>query len=201
MAVAKAHIFPICLSERDVSSSFLGSSPRAWRFFFACPCHARIRRRPSLTTAVYTEGVSTTRSVQRREMVEPESDVITMLNERIRREQSKRDVSKGPAMDSEEAEKYIQLVKEQQRRGLQKLKGERAGKENGEFSYKADPYTLRSGDYVVHKKVGVGRFIGIKLDIPKDSSNPIEYVFIEYADGMAKLPVNQASRMLYRYNL
>ncbi|XP_073263372.1 ATP-dependent DNA helicase At3g02060, chloroplastic isoform X3 [Populus alba] len=26
-------------------------------------------------------------------------------------------------------------------------------------------------------------------------------VFIEYADGMAKLPVKQASRMLYRYNL
>lgn len=201
MAVARAHLFPISVSEHDVSSSFLGSSPRVWRFFFACPCHARIKRTHLLTTAVYTEGVSITRSVQRRERMEPESDDITILNERIRREQSKRDVSRAPVVDSEEADKYIQLVKEQQRRGLQKLKGERVGKENGQFSYKVDPYTLRSGDYVVHKKVGIGRFVGIKLDVPKDSSNPIEYVFIEYADGMAKLPVKQASRMLYRYNL
>jgi hypothetical protein len=49
--------------------------------------------------------------------------------------------------------------------------------------------------------VGIGRFFGIKFDVPKGSSEAIEYVFIEYADGMAKLPVMQASRMLYRYNL
>lgn len=105
-------------------------------------------------------------------------------------------------MDSEEADKYIQLVKEQQQRGLQKLKGGgRAAAAGERFSYKVDPYTLRSGDYVVHKKVGVGRFVGIKFDVPKGSSEPIEYVFIEYADGMAKLPVKQASRLLYRYNL
>ncbi|PKI52520.1 hypothetical protein CRG98_027092 [Punica granatum] len=107
-------------------------------------------------------------------------------------------------MDSDEAGRYIQLVKEQQQRGLQKLKGDRAkdgkGGEKG-FSYKVDPYNLRSGDYVVHKKVGIGRFVGIKFDVPKGSNEPIEYVFIEYADGMAKLPVKQAARMLYRYNL
>lgn len=103
-------------------------------------------------------------------------------------------------MDSEEADKYIRLVKEQQQRGLQKLKGDRESKEGG-FSYQVDPYTLRSGDYVVHKKVGIGRFVGIKFDVPKNSTEAIEYVFIEYADGMAKLPVKQASRMLYRYSL
>lgn len=103
-------------------------------------------------------------------------------------------------MDKQEAEKYIQLVKEQQQRGLQKLKGERVGKD-GNFSYKVDPYTLRNGDYVVHKKVGIGMFIGIKMDVPKNSAEPTEYVFIEYADGMAKLPVKQASKMLYRYCL
>ena len=109
-------------------------------------------------------------------------------------------------MDSKEAEKYIQLVKEQQQRGLQKLKGDRQAKKVGGhsgsgFSYKVDPYSLRSGDYVVHKKVGIGRFVGIKFDVPKSSTQPIEYVFIEYADGMAKLPLTQASRLLYRYNL
>lgn len=108
-------------------------------------------------------------------------------------------------MDSEEADKYIQLVKQQQQRGLQKLKGKRAGDptaaDAANFNYKVDPYTLKSGDYVVHKKVGIGRFVGIKFDVSKNSSEPTEFVFIEYADGMAKLPVKQANRMLYRYSL
>lgn len=133
-----------------------------------------------------------------------ERDAISILHDRIRRDQAgKRDAASRPVMDSEEADRYIQLVKEQQQRGLQKLKGVGGGdkKRMESFSYKADPYTLRSGDYVVHKKVGIGRFVGIKYDRPKDYTEPVEYVFIEYADGMAKLPLNQASRMLYRYNL
>lgn len=104
-------------------------------------------------------------------------------------------------MDSKEADKYIRQVKEQQQRGLQKLKGDRVADNGDGISYKVDPYALRSGDYVVHKKVGIGRFVAIKFDVSKDSTEPIEYAFIEYADGMAKLPVKQASRMLYRYNL
>ncbi|KAL8049111.1 hypothetical protein ABFX02_06G000300 [Erythranthe guttata] len=136
---------------------------------------------------------------------EQQRDAISLLNERIRSEHCKRESpSSRPAMDSEEADMYIQLVKDQQQRGLQKLKGDRTGAaaaSGAAFTYKVDPYTLRSGDYVVHRKVGIGRFFGVKFDVPKDSSEPIEYVFIEYADGMAKLPIKQASRMLYRYNL
>lgn len=104
-----------------------------------------------------------------------------------------------PALEAEEAERYIQMVKVQQQRGLQKLKGDQM--RDGGISYKVDPYTLRPGDYVVHKKIGVGRFVGIKFDVSKNSPDPIEYAFIEYADGMGKLPVNQAARLLYRYNL
>ncbi|KAL3379056.1 hypothetical protein AABB24_004795 [Solanum stoloniferum] len=154
--------------------------------------------------AVYTKLPPRLRNARQ----EQERDAISLLNERIRREHAKRDHSPlRPAMDSEEADKYIQLVKEQQQRGLQKLKSDRARQgaphdaAQPTFSYKVDPYTLRSGDYVVHRKVGIGRFVGIKFDVPKDSKEPIEYVFIEYADGMAKLPVKQASRLLYRYNL
>ncbi|KAM3286883.1 ATP-dependent DNA helicase, chloroplastic [Capsicum chacoense] len=140
---------------------------------------------------------------------EQERDAISLLHDRIRREHAKRDQSPHrPAMDSQEADKYIQLVKQQQQRGLQKLKIDRARQDGAPpdapqptFTYKVDPYTLRSGDYVVHRKVGIGRFVGIKFDLPKDSNQPIEYVFIEYADGMAKLPVKQAARLLYRYNL
>lgn len=133
-----------------------------------------------------------------------ETDSISALNDRIRRDHGTRDAAK-PALDSKEAEKYIQLVKQQQQRGLEKLKGAnkegKRGDNGGGISYKVDPYTLKSGDYVVHKKVGIGRFVGIKFDVQRDGTSPIEYVFIEYADGMAKLPVKQASRMLYRYNL
>lgn len=125
---------------------------------------------------------------KRRDAVEAVGDAISFVNERIRREQSKRETR--TVMDSEEADKYIELVKQQQQRGLEKLRGD--------ASYKVDPYTLRSGDYVVHKKVGIGRFVGIKFDV---SNSTAEYVFIEYADGMAKLPVKQASRLLYRYSL
>lgn len=95
-------------------------------------------------------------------------------------------------------------MKQQQQRGLQKLKGDIDGKGSG-FGYRVDPYTLRPGDYVVHKKVGIGKFVAIKYDVSaKEGSaaaEPIEYVFIEYGDGMAKLPVKQAAKMLYRYNL
>lgn len=157
--------------------------------------------------SVYTEGLSPTKLAQGKDKIPDwENDPISVLNERVRRDHGTRDGAK-PAVDSEEAEKYIKLVKEQQQRGLQKLKGADREAKGGDrdggggISYKVDPYTLKSGDYVVHKKVGIGRFAGIKFDVPKDFGEPIEYVFIEYADGMAKLPVKQASRMLYRYNL
>ncbi|XP_073062113.1 ATP-dependent DNA helicase At3g02060, chloroplastic [Primulina eburnea] len=129
-------------------------------------------------------------------------DAISLLNERIRREHSKRDFpSSRPSVESEEADKYIQLVKEQQQRGLQKLKGGNANGTGDAFSYKVNPHSLHYGDYVVHKRVGIGRFVGVKFDVPNGSLDPIEYVYIEFADGMAKLPVRQASRVLYRYNL
>ncbi|XP_063947795.1 ATP-dependent DNA helicase At3g02060, chloroplastic isoform X2 [Daucus carota subsp. sativus] len=130
-------------------------------------------------------------------------DPISLLNHRIRQDQGGKR-RRSNVVDSAEADKYIQLVKLQQQRGLDKLRSnrEQAAPDHA-FSYKVDPYTLCPGDYVVHKKVGIGRFVGIKFDVAArgHSKPPVEYVFIEYADAMAKLPVHQASRFLYRYNL
>ncbi|GJN25454.1 hypothetical protein PR202_gb13282 [Eleusine coracana subsp. coracana] len=42
---------------------------------------------------------------------------------------------------------------------------------------------------------GVGKFACISAE------DGVDYVFIQYADAMAKLAVDQAARMLYRYNL
>lgn len=186
---------------RDFNGGRRGADTKhSFRFSF----RLRVRARGVLWSPPVTlRDVGTSRT--RRTPVEGERrDAISLLNERIRREHCKRESPQSrPAMDAKEADMYIQKVKEQQQRGLQKLKGERtAGDASAAISYKVDPYSLRSGDYVVHKKVGIGCFVGVKYDVPKGgSSEPIEYVFIEYADGMAKLPLKQASRMLYRYNL
>ncbi|EXB41421.1 Transcription-repair-coupling factor [Morus notabilis] len=179
----------------------------------------RRRRRRRGGRMVLAKAVSTQTQTQRQGGVSvsksfhSDEDDISALNERIRRDHSQRDdSSRSRSVDAQEADKYIRMVKQQQQRGLQILK-RRAGAEKPDqnekeksFSYKVDPYSLRSGDYVVHRKVGVGRFVGIKFDIPKGKgkgggSEPVEYVFIEYSDGMAKLPLSQASRLLYRYNL
>ncbi|KAL1539927.1 ATP-dependent DNA helicase, chloroplastic-like isoform X1 [Salvia divinorum] len=192
------------INWRDFNTGRGADAKHLFRFGFRLRVTARgVLWSPPLTPRD-TNGAGTSRT--RRTPVESERrDSISLLNERIRREHCKRESQPSrPSMDAKEADMYIQKVKEQQQRGLQKLKGERVGGDASasSFSYKVDPYNLRSGDYVVHKKVGIGRFVGVKYDVPKGaSSEPIEYVFIEYADGMAKLPVKQAARMLYRYNL
>ncbi|KAL9360753.1 hypothetical protein Peur_048876 [Populus x canadensis] len=197
------------MASLDISTPLifkLNSSAKPRKLFsLKYPCRHKHRPSFSLTNAAHTQTALpfSSRTTTPKYKIESEQDPISILNERIRRQHhGKREGSNSkPIMDSEEADQYIQMVKEQQQRGLQKLKGDRVAKEGDVFSYKVDPYTLSSGDYVVHKKVGIGRFVGIKFDMSKGSSEAIEYVFIEYADGMAKLPVKQTSRLLYRYNL
>ncbi|RDY11690.1 ATP-dependent DNA helicase, chloroplastic, partial [Mucuna pruriens] len=181
--------------------SKLSSSPRTWSLFILTyPSHPKQNNKQKLSHfsahAVYTPNLYTPSPPSKPEL---HGDPIAVLNERVRRDYSKKEAFRT-VMDSDEAGKYMRMVKEQQQRGLQKLKGGRETKD-GVFSYRVDPFALRSGDYVVHKKVGVGRFVGMRFDVAKNSSHPTEYVFIEYADGMAKLPVHQAAKMLYRYNL
>ncbi|XP_057482521.1 LOW QUALITY PROTEIN: ATP-dependent DNA helicase At3g02060, chloroplastic [Actinidia eriantha] len=229
-AVKPSSLFPIdghaSLLFKRLSSSSSSTISTVWTLFYPYfprrhgHRHPQLLKKPSqspnLVTSVNAahQSLSISRSRSRsttklpppqKAKSESELDAISILNDRIRRDQAgkRREASTStrPLIDSKEADRYIQLVKQQQQRGLHKLKGGSDGDWDTPLSYKVDPYTLRSGDYVVHKKVGVGRFVGIKFDLPKDSIQPIEYVFIEYADGMAKLPLNQASRMLYRYNL
>lgn len=205
--MAAPKIYGLSLSSMDAVNcaplfkwSDFNGSRHSFRFGF----RLRVRARGVLWSPPVTPLDAGTSRTRKTPVESERRDAISLLNERIRREHGKRETQPSrPSMDAKEADMYIQQVKEQQQRGLQKLKGERVGGDaSAAFSYKVDPYSLRPGDYVVHKKVGIGRFVGVKYDVPKGaSSEPIEYVFIEYADGMAKLPVKQASRMLYRYNL
>ncbi|KAF3790453.1 ATP-dependent DNA helicase [Nymphaea thermarum] len=208
MASLGTTLLPLSLSRSrsDPSPSFCFglSFSLALRKALERECCARCRRRPlsSRVRAVVTQGIPVARTVKAngREKISDEHDEISILHEKIRRESSGKREGPQTTMASAEADKYIQMVKMQQQRGLRKLKGEKEGTGEG-FSYKVDPYTLRPGDYVVHKKVGIGRFVGTRFDVRTGSTEPVECVFIEYADGMAKLPVKQAARMLYRYSL
>jgi hypothetical protein len=128
----------------------------------------------------------------------------------------RRDAAAGP-VDTAHAEAYLRMIRDQQRMGLRQLRVEEgdadgeevedeeedagAGKRKAgvaagtSLGHRVDPRELEPGEYVVHKKVGVGKFACISAE------DGVDYVFIQYADAMAKLAVDQAARMLYRYNL
>lgn len=152
-------------------------------------------------------------------------DDISQLNHRLRaiarrREAASASAAQGAAsssspgpVDPAQAEAYLRMIRDQQRLGLRQLRreeGESDGDEDGggggesarkgvaagsSLGHRVDPRELELGEYVVHKKVGVGKFACISAE------DGVDYVFIQYADGMAKLVVDQAARMLYRYNL
>jgi hypothetical protein len=148
-------------------------------------------------------------------------DDISQLNHRLRVLVRRRDAASAASspIDPAQAEAYLHMIREQQHLGLRQLrrdaaepKEDRDGGSDGEveeegggrrkgmaagssLGHRVDPRELEPGEYVVHKKVGVGKFACISGEDGED------YVFIQYADGMAKLAVDQAARMLYRYNL
>ena len=143
-------------------------------------------------------------SSKRRASESTKKDPIASFNERLKKENRFSKSTQREALAPEETERYIKLVREQQQKGLLKMKqGELKGNNDNNVSYAIDPETLVPGDYVVHKKVGIGRFVGIRYDTTNTSigsSDAAKYVYIEYADGMAKLPARQAHRLLYRYD-
>jgi transcription-repair coupling factor len=113
-------------------------------------------------------------------------------------------VSEKP-LDGEAARKMKERLLEQRRQGMQaisntmKQRGQGVGGQGETFSYAVDPDTLSVGEFVVHKRVGVGCFIGIKYEIPPGKEKPVKYIYLKYADGVAKLRAKQANRLLYRY--
>ncbi|KAI3793837.1 hypothetical protein L1987_36460 [Smallanthus sonchifolius] len=187
---------------------------RGGRGIFSSPFHNHDHSSSSSVT-VFSAIATGPDRIARFESQESESDLISIFNDRILKEEftkrnsgrHKPESDSGAGVTDEDVDKYIQLVKQQQQRGLRELKKGRlrttgsSSNADAAFSYKVDPFSLEEGDYVVHKKVGIGRFMSIRPSIPEGSTTPIDYVYIQYADGVAKLPVKQASKFLYRYNL
>ena len=74
-----------------------------------------------------------------------------------------------------------------------------------------DPFKLIPGEYVVHRKFGIGKFLGIR-SIAVDAAPvnattgetvgpapKIGFLFIEYADAQAKIRPEKAAAQLYRF--
>lgn len=151
------------------------------------PCLAGVESRQSSTTED-----SSTRS--------------TLLDDLHHQLENEVDRSGGGAasekpLDGEAARKMKERFLEQRRQGMQAISNtmKQRGQQGAEFSYAVDPDTLSVGEYVVHKRVGVGCFIGIKYEVPKGKEKPVKYIFLKYADGVAKLRAKQANKLLYRY--
>lgn len=61
-----------------------------------------------------------------------------------------------------------------------------------------DPRALVEGEFVVHKNSGVCKFLGIKRMAAKGTGEE-DYIILKYGDGLAKLRISSAQRLLYRY--
>ncbi|MFS7900463.1 hypothetical protein Hanom_Chr09g00823771 [Helianthus anomalus] len=135
---------------------------------FSPPFHHHNHTSSSFVTVLSTIATGPDR-ITRFESPDSESDLISSFNDRIlKQEFTKRNSGRykhdsGDGVTDEEVDKYTQLVKQQQQRGLRELKRGRlrsaggSGNENAGFSYKVDPFSLKEADYVVHKKVGIDR--------------------------------------------
>jgi len=72
-----------------------------------------------------------------------------------------------------------------------------------------DPFKLIPGELVIHRKFGIGRFLGVRSIAVDDcsvedntstsSSTRVGYLFIEYADATAKIRPEKARFQLYRF--
>eukprot|EP00252_Welwitschia_mirabilis_P022025 TRINITY_DN5822_c0_g1_i3.p1 TRINITY_DN5822_c0_g1~~TRINITY_DN5822_c0_g1_i3.p1 ORF type:complete len:589 (-),score=117.53 TRINITY_DN5822_c0_g1_i3:35-1801(-) len=138
-------------------------------------------------------------SKARRNVSQTAKDRISVLNERLMKE-NRLGTLQRDALDPREAESEIEFLIKRQRKRMKALESVGLkGKGDTSFVSKVDPETLAPGEYVVHRKVGIGRFSGLKEMRSEKHSRLVKYVFIEYADGMAKLPASQAHRLLFRY--
>ncbi len=65
-----------------------------------------------------------------------------------------------------------------------------------------DPFKLVAGEYVVHRKYGIGQFLGMKVLNVESASGDVQnkpFLFLKYKDTTAKISPDSSRRLLYRY--
>ena len=105
------------------------------------------------------------------------------------------------AFKKDEVSLVLEKIKETRKKGMEmmiakrRINDQKGPSTMQDFTCSIEPESLVPGEYVVHKTKGVGRFVRLQSE---GDIGP-EYVILQYADGMAKLKAQQASRLLYRY--
>ncbi|BBN01417.1 transcription-repair coupling factor (superfamily II helicase) [Marchantia polymorpha subsp. ruderalis] len=161
-----------------------------------------------------SEHIASNPSTVRRNSRKESGSAVTGTESLDRLHQQLEDQSKGSGskailqkpLGAEEANRLKDRLIAQKRKGMQAIQqkisqGRQSRGDDDEFSCSVDPDTLILGEYVVHKRVGVGKFIGLKFEVPPGKERPAKYIYLKYADGIAKLKAKQAQRLLYRYHL
>ncbi|KAG6554268.1 hypothetical protein Mapa_004184 [Marchantia paleacea] len=161
-----------------------------------------------------SEHIASNSSPVRRNSRKDSGSAVTGTESLDRLHQQLEDQSKGSGskailqkpLGAEEANRLKDRLIEQKRKGMQAIQqkisqGRQSRGQDEDFSCSVDPDTLILGEYVVHKRVGVGKFIGLKFEVPPGKERPAKYIYLKYADGIAKLKAKQAQRLLYRYHL
>ncbi|CAI5499147.1 unnamed protein product, partial [Closterium sp. Naga37s-1] len=54
---------------------------------------------------------------------------------------------------------------------------------------------------LVHKKLGICRFTGTRVEVPAGRQRKVKYLLLQFADGSAKLSAKQAKQVLYRFGI
>lgn len=67
------------------------------------------------------------------------------------------------------------------------------------LTYTLDPDLLLPGDFVVHYKYGISKFLKFKKEIPAGKTKPVRYVYLQFADGEAKVSAKEARKVLYKF--
>ena len=65
-----------------------------------------------------------------------------------------------------------------------------------------DPFKLVAGEYAVHRKYGIGQFLGMKVLNVESASGDVQnkpFLFLKYKDATAKISPDSSRRLLYRY--
>ena len=103
-----------------------------------------------------------------------------------------------------DSEEYVEEMLESAAEVEEQNKRLREGYSESEFgvSNSIDPFKLVAGEFVVHRKYGIGQYLGLKVipvDQPNGDTKNKPFLFLKYQDATAKISPEASRRLLYRF--
>ena len=108
------------------------------------------------------------------------------------------------SMDSSEADEQVDDMLESAAEVEEKNRRVRDGYVEDAFGVNnaIDPFKLVTGEYVVHRKYGIGQFLGMKVlavESANEGTQNKPFLFLKYQDATAKISPEASRRLLYRF--